>query len=107
MANRWRDPSAFRADPAAIPSTRPSLRQTLALLAVLLAVAGAVVAVSYLVHPERARAFELLHGSLFLSDEQSPVAVDLANGKPTLQLVGAAKQVGITTRDQTLGVVPL
>ena len=106
MAGRWRDPSAFRADRAAAPSARPSRRQSVALLAVLVLVAGAITVASYLVRPDRARAFDLYHGSLFLADEQSPVAVDLATGKPTLRLVGAAKQVGITGADQ-LGVVPL
>jgi len=77
-----------------------------ALLAVLLLVAGAITVASYVVRPDRARAFDLFHGSLFLADQQSPVAVDLATGKPTLRLVGAAKQVGITGADQ-LGVVPL
>jgi len=73
---------------------------------VLLLVAGAITVASYLVRPDRARAFDLFHGSLFLADQQSPVAVDLATGKPTLRLVGAARQVGITGTDQ-LGVVPL
>src|SRR5439155_19550214 len=42
----------------------------------------------------------------FLSDQNSPVAVDLATGKPTLRLSGAAQQVGVSGA-QTLGVVPL
>jgi hypothetical protein len=103
---RWTDPSAFRADPAAVPASRPTRRQTLALLAVLAVVAGTVAAVSYLVRPERARAFDLFHGSLFLSDQKAPVAVDLATGKPTLRLLGAEKQVGSASA-QALGVIPL
>ncbi|HVU92137.1 MAG TPA: fibronectin type III domain-containing protein, partial [Jatrophihabitans sp.] len=106
MAGRWRDPSAFRADPAAASAARPSYRQTLALLAALVLVAGAVAIASYVVRPDRARAFQLFHGSLFLADEQSPVAIDLPSGRPTLRLVGADKQVGVTGTDG-LGVVPL
>src|SRR5919198_3585253 len=108
MTGRWRDRSGFRADPDAARASRPSRRQTIALLAVLALVAGTVALVSYLVRPEKARAFDLFHGSLFLSDQNSPVAVDLATGKPTLRLLGAAQQVGIASdEDQTLGVVPL
>jgi hypothetical protein len=103
---RWQNPSAFRADPAAAPALTPSRRQTIALIAVLALVAGAVAAASYLIRPEKARAFDLFHGSLFLADQKSPVAVDLASGKPTLRLLGADKQVGITG-NQPLGVVPM
>jgi hypothetical protein len=103
---RWQNPSAFRADPAAAPALTPSRRQTIALIAVLALVAGAVAVASYLVRPEKARAFDLFHGSLFLADQKSPVAVDLATGKPTLRLLGADEQVGITG-NQPLGVVPL
>src|SRR5436190_20795754 len=99
-------PSAFRADPDATPAARPSRRQTVALLAAVALVAGAVAAASYLIRPEKARAFDLFHGSIFLSDQNSPVAVDLATGKPTLRLSGAAQQVGVSGA-QTLGVVPL
>src|SRR4051812_38989531 len=108
MTGRWRDRSGFRADPDAAPASRPSRRQTIALVAVLALVAGAVALVSYLIRPEKARAFDLFHGSLFLSDQNSPVAVDLTTGKPTLRLQGAAQQVGIgKTGNQTLSVVPL
>jgi hypothetical protein len=106
VTGRTRDASAFRADPALTPSSRPSRRQTVALVAVLLLVCGAVALASYLVRPDRARAFQLFHGSLFLTDEQSPVAVDLTTGRPTLRLVGADKQVGSVAGDG-LGVVPL
>jgi hypothetical protein len=104
-ANR-RDPAAFRADPAAAPAAQPSRRQTAALLAVLALVAGAVVLASYVVRPEKARAFDLFRGSVFLADQNSPVAVDLASGKPTLRLLGADRQVG-STGSQPLSVVPL
>src|SRR5919198_3968338 len=108
MTGRWRERSGFRADPNAASASRPSRRQTIALLAVLALVAGTVALVSYLVRPEKARAFDLFHGSLFLSDEDSPVAVDLTTGKPTLRLLGADQQVGIGNKEnQTLSVVPL
>ena len=70
MAGRWSDPSAFRADPAAPPAVRASRRQTIALLTVLLLVAGAVALASYAVRPEKARAFRMFHGSVFLAAEQ-------------------------------------
>lgn len=106
MAARWQNPSAFRADPAAAPALTPNRRQTIALIAVLALAAGAVAVASYLVRPEKARAFDLFHGSLFLADQKSPVAIDLGTGKPTLRLLGADKQVGITG-NQPLGVVPM
>lgn len=106
MAGRWRDPSAFRADPAAAPAAKPSARQSISLLAVLVLVAGTVALASYIVRPDRARAFDLFHGSIFLADQVAPVGVDLASGKPTLRLVGADKQVGVSD-GQGLSVVPL
>jgi hypothetical protein len=108
MTGRWRNRSGFRVDPDAAPASRPSRRQTIALLAVLALVAGAVAVVSYLIRPEQARAFDLFHGSMFLSDQNSPVAVDLTSGKATLRLHGADQQVGLTTDDdEQLAVVPL
>lgn len=106
MSPRWRDPSAFRADPAATPAERPSRRQAVALFAALLLVAGTVTAVSYAVRPEKARAFDLFHGSIYLADQTSPVGVDLASGKPTTRLVGADRQVGLSGY-QDLAIVPL
>jgi Fibronectin type III domain len=93
VAARWTDPAAFRADPSAAPAIHPSRRQTLALLLVLVLVAGAVAAASLLIRPDRARAFDLLHGSVFIEDQAGPVAVDLANVKPTFRLLGAEKLV--------------
>jgi hypothetical protein len=107
VAARWRDPSAFRADPAAAPAARPSRTQAVALLAVLAVVAAGVALVSYLIKPEKARAFDLFHGSLFLADQNNtPVGIDLTSGKPTIRLTGAGAEVGIAT-GQSLGVVPL
>ena len=105
-ARRWSDTAAFRADPAAAQIARPSRRQTIALLVVLALIAGAVVAASYLVRPEKARAFDLVHGSVFLEDTYAPVGIDLATGKPTVRLADAVKQVGAAKNNQ-LSVVPL
>ncbi|WP_375503195.1 fibronectin type III domain-containing protein [uncultured Jatrophihabitans sp.] len=99
-------PTAFRAAPSATPAARPSRRQALALLAVLALVAGTVVAVSYLVRPDRARTFDLFHGSVFLADSVAPVAVDLASGRPTVRLIDADDQVGARTGSD-LAVTPL
>lgn len=106
MSPRWRDPAAFRADPAATPAERPTRSQAIALLAALVLVAGTVATVSYLVRPEKARAFDLFHGSLYLADQIAPVGVDLASGKSTTRLVGAYKQVGLSA-GQSVAVVPL
>ncbi len=105
-ARRWSDTAAFRADPAAAQIAHPSRRQTIALLVVLALIAGAVVAASYLVRPEKARAFDLVHGSVFLEDTYAPVGIDLATGKPTVRLADAVKQVGAAKNNQ-LSVVPL
>ncbi|MGI8677300.1 MAG: fibronectin type III domain-containing protein [Jatrophihabitans sp.] len=106
MAGRWRDPSAFRADPDAAPSVRPSRRQSLAMLVVLVLVAGVLAAVSLLIRPDQARTFDLFHGSIFLSDAVAPVAVDLASGRPTVRLAEANAQVGAKNAAD-LSVVPL
>lgn len=108
MARLWRDPGAFRADPAVVPSSRPAPRQSLALAAALLLIVGAVAAVAYLVRPERARAFDLFSGSIFLADSVAPVSVDLATGSPSVRLLDATAQVGATPRESLdLGVTPL
>ena len=125
MAGRWRDParlfrapgkaapashsarSGFRADPNAPAAARPTRRQAAALLAVLVLAAGVVAVLSYAIRPERARAFDLFHGSVYLSDELGPVAVDLATGKPTLQLADANRQIGLREKALLDTVVPL
>ena len=124
MAGRWRDlsrffrasrqvtptahtsRSAFRADPDGAPAAHPSRRQALALLAVLTLASGVVAVLSYAIRPERARAFDLFHGSVFLSDQFGPVAADLATGRPTLQLANANQQVGLDS-SAILDTVPL
>ena len=108
MAAKWRDPSAFRPDPAAAASARPSRRQAVALVAVLLLVAAGIATASVLVRPARARAFDLFSGSLFLGDSVAPVAVDLATGEPSLRLIEAAEQVGAdSSHASDLQVIPL
>src|SRR4051794_31639889 len=89
MAGRRRDPTNSRADPAAALAAHPSRRQAAALLAALVVAAGVVAVLSYVIRPDRARAFDLFHGSVFLSDQLGPVAADLADGRPTLRLVNA------------------
>lgn len=84
----------FRAEPVTAAPDRPSRRQATALLATLVVVGAAVGVASYAVTPETARTFDLVHGSVFLTDQVAPVGIDLASGRPTLRLVGADKQVG-------------
>lgn len=108
MAGKWRDPTAFRPDPAAAASARPSRRQAVALVVVLLVVAAGIAAASVLVRPARARSFDLFSGSLFLGDSVAPVAVDLATGEPSLRLIEAAQQVGAdSSHAADLQVIPL
>jgi len=105
VARRWADPSAFRPDPSAAPSARPSWRQSIALIAALVVVAGVVSTVSYLVRPDRARSFDLLHGAVLIGDQFGPVSVDLGSGKGTLQLRGADQQAGVSAPGD-LALVP-
>ncbi len=86
--------AAFRAESVAADPGTPSRRQSAALLSVLVVVAAAIGVASYVVRPDRARSFDLVHGSVFLADQVAPVGIDLASGRPTLRLVGADKQVG-------------
>ncbi|HEV7205001.1 MAG TPA: fibronectin type III domain-containing protein [Jatrophihabitans sp.] len=106
MAGRWRDPAAFRADASAAPAVRPSRRQAVALLVVLVLVAGATALASFLIRPDRARAFDLLHGSMYLQDAVAPVAVDLASGRPTVKLLNAQDLVDLKNAAD-VQVVPL
>lgn len=85
--------------------SRLSRNQIIAVIAAMaMAVAGLAVAAA-LVSPNRARTFDLIHGSLFLADDRAPVAIDLATGKPTVRLVGANSQVDAAIAD--LSLVPL
>jgi hypothetical protein len=101
-----RSRAGFRPDPTRATGAVPSRGQAVALVAVLLVVAGAVAAASFLARPDRARAFDLFYGSVYLDDTTAPVAVDLASGKPTVQLVNAFNEVSAKASDQ-LHVVPL
>ncbi len=83
-----------------------SRRQSVALLAVFILVVGLVAAASALIRPSRARAFQLFHGSLFLDDDRAPVAVNLADGKPTVRLIDANAQVDASS-ESGLDAVPL
>ncbi len=106
MSARWRDPASFRADPAAAPTNSPSRRQSAVLLVILLVGAAAVAVIAYVVRPDKARAFDLVHGSVFLADATAPVGIDLASGKPTVRLVDAVKEVSAPNVAQ-LSVQPL
>jgi hypothetical protein len=76
------------------------------MIAGLVLVAGTVAVASFAVKPNKARAFDLFYGSVFLNDERAPVAVDLTNAKPTVRLLDATTQV--SAKDPTdLGVIPL
>jgi len=76
------------------------------MVAGLLLVAGAVTVASFAVKPNKARAFDLFYGSVFLNDERAPVAVDLTNGRPTVRLVDANTQVS-AAKPSDLDVVAL
>lgn len=106
MARRSQSPSAFRTDRSTGPAAAPSRRQAFALLAGLLVVACGVTVASYLVKPNKARAFELFYGSLLINDDRSPVFVDLTNGGPTVRLRGAHHLVGAAGPGQ-MQIVPL
>ncbi len=94
-----------RSSTQATAAARLSRNQIITVIAALaVGIAGIAVAAA-LVSPNRARTFDLIHGSLFLADNRAPVAIDLATGKPTVRLVGANSQVGAGS-DQ-LSVVPL
>jgi hypothetical protein len=92
VAGRRHDPAAFRRSSSATPGRKPSRRQATAMIAGLVLVAGTVAIASFAVKPNKARAFDLFYGSVFLSDERAPVAVDLTNAKPTVRLVDANTQ---------------
>lgn len=76
------------------------------MLGCLVAIAVAAAVASFVVRPNAARSFELFYGSMFINDNTSPVAVDLASGKPAVRLSNAFKAVG-ARRTGDLDVVPL
>ncbi|MEO6700828.1 MAG: fibronectin type III domain-containing protein [Jatrophihabitantaceae bacterium] len=83
-----------------------SRTQALALVSVLAVTVAGIAVAAELVSPNRARTFDLIHGSLFLADDRAPVAVDLATGKPTVRLLGAGSQVNASSTSE-LTVTPL
>ena len=98
----WRRSTA---QPASL-TERLTRNQILAVLVALVLSIAAIAVAAALVSPNRARTFDLIHGSVFLADDRAPVAIDLATGKPTVRLVGASSQVDATTAGD-LSVVPL
>lgn len=111
MAGRRRRPRsqgapAFRPSAPTSAGRAPTRNQTLALLCVLVLVATGIALASYLVKPTKARSFTLFYGSMYINDDTSPVAVDLASGKPTVRVTNAYTAVA-ATRGQDVDVYPL
>ncbi|MDQ2740110.1 MAG: hypothetical protein M3Y35_16160, partial [Actinomycetota bacterium] len=98
--------ATFRPTADAAPLHAPSRRQALAMVLGLVLVASAITVASFAVRPSKARAFELFYGSMFIDDDTSPVAIDLASGKPTVRLQQAYTQVD-AKRSGDLDVTPL
>jgi hypothetical protein len=72
----------------------------------LVVVAAGVAVASFAVRPSKARAFDLFYGTAFINDNTSPVAVDLATGRPTVRLQNAYTQVS-ARQSGDLDVTPL
>lgn len=89
MVGRRHSATAFRPSAPAGRSTAPSRTQSILLLSGVIAIATAIAIASFVVKPNRARSFELFYGSVYINDNASPVAVDLASGKPTTRLRNA------------------
>jgi len=85
------------AQPAFLPSgadiTAPGRRGRAVLLCGFLACTTAIVVAAVVVKPTTAHAFRLVYGSVFIDDNVSPVAIDLASGKPTVRLSNAVAAV--------------
>jgi hypothetical protein len=79
----------FRPSAPAAAGRTPSRTQAIALLSGLAVVAAGVAIVSFVVKPSTARSFDLLYGSVYIDDNTSPVAIDLASGKPSVRLANA------------------
>ncbi|HZZ96250.1 MAG TPA: fibronectin type III domain-containing protein [Jatrophihabitantaceae bacterium] len=106
MVGRRQAAPAFRPSAPAGPANAPSRLQSIGLLAAVVVVALAISIVSFVVKPSRARSFDLFYGSVFINDNTSPVAVDLASGKPTVRLSAAFKAVSATATTD-LDLIPL
>src|SRR6478609_9738039 len=79
----------FRPSAPAVAGRTPSRTQAIALLSGLAVVAAGVAIVSFVVKPSTARSFDLFYGSMYIDDNTSPVAIDLASGKPSVRLANA------------------
>jgi len=98
--------TAFRPSAPVGPVRAASRGQTAALLVGLLAVALGIAVASFAVKPSKARSFDLFYGSIFMDDNTSPVAIDLASGKPTVRLHNAFTAVSAKSTGD-LDVFPL
>ena len=83
--------------PAFLPSS-PELasagrRGRIALFAAFVVIVAAIAVAAVAVKPTSAHSFHLLYGSVFVDDNISPVAIDLASGKPTVRLTNAVTAV--------------
>lgn len=76
------------------------------MISALVAVATALALASFVVRPNKARAFDLFYGTMIINDDTAPVSIDLASGKPTVRLAGASARVG-TDIQKNLAAVPL
>jgi len=85
------------AQPAFLPSGQGApaagRRGRIVLLCGFLACTTAIVVAALAVKPTTAHAFKLVYGSVFINDNVSPVAIDLASGKPTVRLSNAVAAV--------------
>src|SRR5579875_583742 len=97
---------AFRPSAPATAGRTPSRVQASILLIVVVVLALIISVVSYLVKPNRAHAFNLFYGSVFINDNTEPVGVDLATGKPTVRLNNAFRNVSATSSND-LDLIPL
>lgn len=101
---------AQQAQPAFLPSgpgtATPGRRGRLVLLCGFLGCSSAIALAAVVVKPTTAHAFKLLYGSVFINDNVSPVAIDLASGKPTVRLSNAVTAVGAASTGD-LDLVPV
>ena len=98
--------AGFRPSAPTSAGRTPSRTQAVALLAALVVVAAGIAAVSYLIKPAKARSFDLFYGSIYIDDSTSPVAVDLASGRPTVRLANAFTAVSANSPSD-IDVYPL
>ncbi len=85
---------------AASASAGLTRRQAGVLVVVFALVVGGLALAAALVKPSNARSFDLFHGSILLADKNAPVAVNLADGKPTVRLIDANQQVNAANESE-------